>query len=799
MPAYYINSLGTRGTSTNGTIGPQGIQGIQGETGPPGPKGDNGIDGTNGTNGIDGTNGAQGPPGPKGDNGIDGTNGTNGTDGAQGPPGPKGDNGIDGADGADGTIININASYNDAPVANDLYDVGYINGVTASVSSDYAKKLNPEFTVNNLDSQPTAFNLQEAIEYFAPNNKNNPIFTFDNGAETGLKDIIDARLPDVSGFALKTNPEFTVNNLSSQPEAFSLKGAIEHFAPNNKNNPTFTFDGGSETGLRDIIDGRLSPYALRENPTFVIDGVSGEPSMSAIVEHYGDSRYPTKTNPTFDIADLTTAGLSQTAQTLVNIIKFESDKKLLYSTAYRLNLYYFINHTNLNPNTTRVYIYDDNFKELTEIVEEHISPPNSNTWQVIEANDAYDFFYTGSDKIRIVFEITKNASTSAFGIDNIKVTQKAPDRVGTTHNTLQTISYVSNTAAWKIQDFSTDAFDPSKLKNFLDKDPAASEPILPDWRATINGTPPSPDDSVMILLRNSGFGPDYDYETLYYQGDSSIGNKAYIATEIITLMPSLTNEKVFYPKRDSLLTRIATIKTDLDTANVALQTLDTANVSLIARLEALETEVFPNPYPLLAFIDISVRIPIDYNGVNIVQNNVQYPVNHIGDTINAGLFNNGPENDYQAGLNIDMSTLGVLDNGQDLTFEITFKYDPGALFSIGDFSSGGKAIGIILFNTKLTFYVWGTKDYEFNISPNTADFTDLVAIYDSSTGAKEIYINGLPISVATIGGGGSGIVDLTSNKLLRIGNIPIPGVGQWSSIIRSTLLFTTKLVRGKGT
>ena len=249
----------------------------------------------------------------------------------------------------------------------------------------------------------------------------------------------------------------------------NLKGAIEHFAPNNKNNPTFTFDGGSETGLRDIIDGRLSPYALRENPTFVIDGVSGEPSMSAIVEHYGDSRYPTKTNPTFDIADLTTAGLSQTAQTLVNIIKFESDKKLLYSTAYRLNLYYFINHTNLNPNTTRVYIYDDNFKELTEIVEEHISPPNSNTWQVIEANGAYDFFYTGSDKIRIVFEITKNSSTSAFGIDNIKVTQKSPDRVGTTHNTLQTISYVSNTADWKIQDFSTDAFDPSKLKNFWKK------------------------------------------------------------------------------------------------------------------------------------------------------------------------------------------------------------------------------------------------------------------------------------------------------------------------------------------
>ena len=91
----------------------------------------------------------------------------------------------------------------------------------------------------------------------------------------------------------------------------------------------------------------------------------------------------------------------------------------------------------------------------------------------------------------------------------------------------------------------------------------------------------------MILLRNMGFGPDYDYDTLYYQGDSSIGNKAYIATEIISLMPSLTNEKVFYPKRDSLLTRIATLNTTNDSLSSRIATLESRGCVLVENAEIM--------------------------------------------------------------------------------------------------------------------------------------------------------------------------------------------------------------------
>ena len=196
----------------------------------------------------------------------------------------------------------------------------------------------------------------------------------------------------------------------------------------------------------------------------------------------------------------------------------------LTSTAYRLSLYYFINHTSL-PNTTRVYIYDEDAKELKGIVEEHISPEISNAWQIIEANGARDFFYTGSGKIRIVFEITKESITSAFALDNINLIQKASD--GVTDATLQTISYQKHTANWKIQDFSKNAFDPGELKDLSEQS---------YWNATTVG---APHNSVMRLLKDS-FSGFYDYETIYYQGNSEIGNKAYIATEIITLLSSET-------------------------------------------------------------------------------------------------------------------------------------------------------------------------------------------------------------------------------------------------------------------
>ena len=195
----------------------------------------------------------------------------------------------------------------------------------------------------------------------------------------------------------------------------------------------------------------------------------------------------------------------------------------LTSTAYRLSLFYFINHTNL-PNTTRVYIYDEDANEMKGIVEEHKSPENSNAWQIIEANGARDFFYTGSDRIRIVFEITKESITSAFALDNINLIQKASSD-GVTDATLQTISYQRHDANWQIQDFSKNAFDLGELKDLSEQ---------PYWNATAVG---APDPSVMSLLKNS-FSGFFDYETIYYQGNSEIGNKAYIATETITLNSS---------------------------------------------------------------------------------------------------------------------------------------------------------------------------------------------------------------------------------------------------------------------